>query len=432
MKHVLVALLILTAFVSGAFWLLSDDRLHPNIQALITLTHPSGDSRAFTYLLGLQAPQGQHPEIVGETLLTQVRKYENTVTLTSTDTSTHEIYTSDTLSLPEQSRHCNFSETHCLRELFEIPSPTQSPSPEEQVLLERWHQFIQLDDYQVLTQPGLSEYVPPYLYLTAANRISMVNSIRQANAGDSLLARQQLLANIAALRYLLAAEGHLIGKMVAAKMMSDQIDVLNALQQRFELPPAPPILPLTVPEKSLRLPLERELTMIANLYQEMDSEPGLFDPDLPIPSWLARLLFKPAISTNAMLPIYEYVITGSEIDPVDFISHVQPHNMPVIKTNWIRNPVGTILNRVALPDLHVYVIDMQDLDVKIGLFNAFNQSPSHSMQSVLNTFTNPYYPDGSPMKASIESHRICVPGPAKRNELRCLHGFFNDTSGSPN
>ncbi len=107
------------------------------------------------------------------------------------------------------------------------------------------------------------------------------------------------------------------------------------------------------------------------------------------------------------------------------MAHINQSPKPQPKQHWIRNPVGTILNRVAGPDLQVYAIDIQDLDAKVQLFNAFSQHPLRPANQVLKGFTNPYYPDGEPRTASIEQHKVCISGPLQRNKLRCLHGFFN-------
>lgn len=312
-----------------------------------------------------------------------------------------------------------------MTKLFQPLSPLHDLTKEDQALLERWYQFTQYSDYQILTQPGVSEYLPLYQYVIAANRVLIINSIQQAFSGETAQARQQLLDNLVSLRSLLAAESHLVGKMAFAKVIAEHIDALNSLQQHFNLAPLAFIQPLTLNEKSLRLAYARELTMIANLYWSMDSEPGLFDPDLPIPPWLARQLLKPGMSINALLPVYEHLITGSELTPDRFMAHINQLPVPQPESHWIRNPVGTILNRVAGPDLQVYAIDIQDLDAKIQLFNAFSQYPLRPANQVLEGFTNPYHPDGEPMTATIEQHKVCISGPSQRNKLRCLHGFFN-------
>ncbi len=424
MKHFILALSFLIIFISGVFWLLADDDLHPEVQTLIALTKPPEESSAFTYLLGIQAPLEQRPDIAGAEVLAQIREHKDQYFEENSQIQGPYIDLGEQLPLSDNARHCSISNPSCMSRFFQPLSPLHDLTKEDQVLLERWYQFTQYSDYQILTHPGVSEYLPLYQYVIAANRVLIINSIQQAFSGETAQARQQLLDNLVSLRSLLAAEGHLVGKMAFANVISEHIDALNSLQQHFNLAPTALIPPLTPKEKSLRLAYARELTMIANLYLSMDSEPGLFDPDLPIPAWLTRQLFKPGMSINALLPMYEHLIISSELAPERFIAQLNQAPMPQPKPHWIRNPVGTILNGVAGPDLQVYAIDMQDLDTKILLFNAFSQHPLRPAHRILEDFTNPYYPDGEPVTASIEKHKVCIPGPLQRNKLRCLHGYF--------
>ncbi len=425
MRHFIFALSFLIMLISGVFWLLKDDNLHPDVQTLIALTKPPEESSAFTYLLGIQVPLGQHPDITGAAILAQILENEDLHVEENSPIQGPFINLGEQLPLSDNARHCSISSPSCMTKLFQPLSPLHDLTKEDQALLERWHQFTQYRDYQILTQPGVSEYLPLYQYVIAANRVLIINSIQQAFSGETSQARQQLLDNLVSLRSLLAAESHLVGKMAFAKVIAEHIDALNSLQQHFNLAPLAFIQPLTLNEKSLRLAYARELTMIANLYWSMDSEPGLFDPDLPIPPWLARQLLKPGMSINALLPVYEHLITGSELTPDRFMAHINQLPVPQPESHWIRNPVGTILNRIASPDLQVYAIDIQDLDAKIQLFNAFSQYPLRPANQVLAGFTNPYHPDGEPMTATIEQHKVCISGPSQRNKLRCLHGFFN-------
>lgn len=425
MTWALLALNIVLSTTAGIVIQQQDDSRLPEINALISLAEPADDSQAFRYLLGIHSPAGSDPEAVGQALLEQIRQHEKAWASQPFAPDETGIYPALEQTLPEPSGplFCQFSQPDCLASIIDASETLSQTVSEHQELLQRWHAFSQLSDYRVLTRPHLSEPLPLYLYLIKANRLSILNSFRIAQEGQPERARQQLADNTAFLRRFLAQEGHLIGKMVAVRLLSDQLDSLNALLIRYGMNASFSIPPLSMTEKSFEQTAARELSGFAQLHQHLDGRPDLLSPATDIPAWYAHLLFKPGLTTNAIWPVYNDFIASSEMSPADFTQHVTQTARPQPAPHWIRNPVGTILNQVALPNMRHYAGRLHDLDAKIRLFNTVHTHADQLRGQTLYRFSNPYYPS-DPRDLKVETSAICLTGPlADTTGIRCLRGF---------
>ncbi|MBV0931744.1 hypothetical protein [Marinobacterium weihaiense] len=419
MPRFFLVLLVASLLVISAATLTQDPDLSPDARSLLMLAEPSDQSRAFVYLMGFDTRLDHSPEVAGQKVLVREQLHEQQ-TENTTDIFQPAL-PNDGIPLPQGPAFCHFKTPGCLKSLFELHAIESSLTPAESELLSRWRRFHALRDYRVLTTASLEEPLPPYPHLVAAGRVSLRSIIRLAQNGQAHRARAAVLDDMQHMRQFLARESHMIGKMVAVSLLSDQIDLLNALQQHFQLSPAQPLAPLSLKEKSLRMAMAREFALLSNGLFTMSGQPDLLDSEHPMPAWLSRLLFKPGLTVNAALSVYQYPIAASEISPAEFVAFVTAKNRPGPQAHWVRNPLGTVLNRVATPDMWVYAARLHDLDSKIQLFNAINP-PSPTAPG--RHWINPYYPDDPTVALKPKARQICLKGPLEDSAgLRCLRGF---------
>ncbi len=431
MRMTLIALAAVLSAALGISVLVQDDELLPEVLAMVDMAEPPESSQAYIYLLGLHGPAGSNPKDVGQQLLDRIRQHERASSSkpSAIDDSAISISIENPLPLPEGALFCHFREPECLSSLFAKPASLRHTLETHQELLQRWHVFSHLEDFNVLTQPRLSEPFPPYAYLMKASRLSLLNSVQLARTGDTTAAMQQFKRNVSLLRDMLVRNSHLVGKMVTVQLLSDHIDAINALITRYGLPPES-LTPLTTAEKSLASAMARELAGIAVLYKQMDGMPDLLGAQSDLPVWSVRFLYKPHITTNALLPVYRDFVQSSEISPAEFARHEEQAPIPTPQPYWMRNPVGTILNNVAMPNMREYAARMHDLDVKIRLFNALHSRNGISLEEAASRFNNPYYPDTLTSEPLIQDGQICLDGPANSNGIRCLSGLLQHLTGS--
>ncbi|MBA4501796.1 hypothetical protein [Marinobacterium marinum] len=419
----ILVLLITVGITLGLF--LRDEALRPEVSALIALTDPPTDSHAYAYLLGLASPADQTPSSAGQALIKQLRIQEQQA---NTPPEAEDVILTPDTSLPEPEGplFCRFNTYNCPDTLFADITALENALSEHRILLKRWRTFITLDDFAVLSLPQLSEPLPPYRHLQRSARLSLLDSIRLAKTGEIETARSQLLNDINQTRRLLTQDSHLIGKMVATSLVSDQIDLLHALSQRFELPRTA-LAPLNSAEKSLENAMAREFAGIAHVFRQMDANPYLLDSTHGLPHWSVSLLYKPGISINAIWPVYQDIIASAQQSPADFVAYLEHTPNPFPEPHWVTNPIGTILNQIAIPDMRQYAGRLQDIEVKIELFNAWAETDGQSKDAGALQVINPYYPNRS-TELELESNgQVCLKGPLyDPGGLRCLNGLKPD------
>lgn len=426
MKLKLVAVTIILLLATGCFIQQQDDKLLPELQALIETATPPESSAAYTYLMGLHSPATIDPAKAGQGLIEQTKKYEKVyanypAAILGPWASSN---LKQELPAPSGPLFCHFSEPQCLPSLFKKTETLNSVIQQHNVLLERWETFKSLNDLSILSLPTRAEPFPPYSYMFKANRLSILQSIVLAQTGNTDKALEILLNNTDHLRKLLTQDNHLVGKMILVQLLSDQVDTINALIIRNEREPVA-IAPLSLAEKSLEYTIARELAGTTRLNQQVAAHPEVLQDISGLPSWAAPFLFKPKLTTNALFPTYLDSITSSELSPADFATHVERTPVPAPKPYNFRNPIGTILNNAASINIRVYVGRIHDLDVKIHLFNALHNRDDSSFNEAANKFTNPYFPDDLITEQLIQNSAICLKGPlANTRRIRCLQGFL--------
>lgn len=410
MPTIIIALVLAALAVTAALQI--DDDLNPDAKKLIEQAAAPAQSEAYFYLMGLDAPADKDPLEAGKVRFEALRAREQTNSDNAPEPGNR-----PQLPLPAGEVFCGYREDGCLEKIFSSPALDDALDTNI-VLLQRYQHFLPMSGFRMLTQPTVEEVYPSYQHLVKGNRLVMLRAIRDARNGEPKLAIDSLSDNLSALRSHLQQADSLIGKMVYATLISETIDVLSVLS-RAASETVPPIKPMAVSERSLHSALAREFAMIANGLARLDRNPEIWNKGGGVPGWVVRLLFKPNMSINAIFPIFHDTVALSAAQPQEF-AHQIPHRRPFEpKPAHIRNYMGTVLNKVAIPGLETYAGRLFDIDVKIALFNqTIDQGTDTPAQQQL---TNPYYGQAEETFPAADGKRICMKGPLEdKANHRCL------------
>jgi hypothetical protein len=212
---------------------------------------------------------------------------------------------------------------------------------------------------------------------------------------------------------MLSFQDNLIGKLIAVNSVAEVVDAMSLIlittEQDIE---QSSILPLTKAEKDLTLTAAREFMLTFDTMMSLDKNPEFFREDQAVPGWLVRYYFKPNMTLNASVPLYLRLRDLALLKPEVFAHRMDSQPEMKLTTNPVRNWGGYVLLRFQ-PDYEEYIARLQDLDVKLTLFNQYVVA-----QVEPEAIANPYYPDQS---AYQEKRSICTSGPLEDTKrLRCL------------
>ncbi|MCL6416418.1 hypothetical protein MIB92_12215 [Aestuariirhabdus sp. Z084] len=383
-----------------------DDDLSEDSKKLISRLNESARSESYLYLYGIFAQAGENPTEVGRSLLQENRKL---------DADEHyqviDYPDSNKLPLPKGDEFCRLREAGCLEYLFSSKVNAQELLREHSVLVSRSNRFLQFDEYTTLSKPTAHERIPPYHYLSAAERIKLLQAISIYQNGSAGLAMESLALQFKKIRQSMALQDNLIGKLIFLIKLSDILDVYSVILSR-EGETAYPIPGLRESEKSFRMIAAREFGMSYYLFKSLDRDPELFTKEGNLPGWLTRMLYKPNMTINAASYEYYRLERLAQLSPADFAQQVALGNQEQPSTSKVRNYVGGTLLSIS-SDFDSYVASFADFDAKLALFNQLY----HSRLTPAN-MTNPYYGQETPQETK---GRLCFSGPLEdARSLRCL------------
>lgn len=395
-----------TAGVLGACaWLWwQDEPLAPQAQAWLEPPAESADSAAYFQLLGLDAPAGQEPQVVGRQRVQAHRQwraehgpYEQMVSAGG-----------ERIELPGKEL-CALGEAGCLEQLGQDRAALAELLNRNGELLQRYERLLALNDYRTLSQPSVDEPLANFTTLDRANRLRGAQALALAldGRGDEALAILQ--QDVRQLRAWLAQADNLILKMMLVNQVGRDLDTIAALQ-RAGLVSAPAAqVPLSEAERSLEAPMQHEFALVGSGLLTLVDSPET----AAAPKWRLLLMYKPHMTVNDMLPDYQRIVANSRLDTAAFVRAVQlPSRSERSIWRGMRNPVGAILGGIAMPDFNKYLARLHDLDAKLALFNALGQGVPEA--------DNPYRP-GQPASWNAQRQAYCFSGPLRDEQgLRCL------------
>ena len=318
----------------------------------------------------------------------------------------------------DDSRLCDSGEPACLKALLANPQRSLQLLDNNALILERYRQWRDGPAPRLAARPGIDDPQPPYGVLLQGNLLLGLESLALA-ASNPPAAQELLLDDIRALRRQLAGADTLVGKLVVARLLGEDLQRLALWYRHGLLPKAPQLAPLDEAEYSLLMPMQREYAFLAELLLNLPTEEdGLASA--------GYLLYKPQRTSNLAWRPYAEVAELSRL-PAQAVPGELEKPRPVPESPWQapRNAMGQILLRAGGPDFRPYLARLHDLDARLRLVNLLGDMPADASQwtpglpdSELQT--NPYWPD-RPARWDAASGRLCHDGPLpdERN-LRCL------------
>lgn len=411
LKKVIIGIFIF--LVASVLLLQIDDELSFEAKAILGSVDWQTPSDSYLYLIGIGAELGSAPAEVGSQVLSDY----NEAALNYADTK--ELYfrnDKEKIELPEHEAFCSARVPECILSLFSNQEGLLE-SEAMAALKERYLMFMSMRGYRTLTKPSVFEPMPSYQYLVKGNRLFSLSSIELAEGGEPEIALRMLYQLIDMQKKHISETDNLIGRMIAYVMLNETIDVTSLLIQKYAVTGAK-IQLMSVDELSMEKPINREFAFVHSgvndLYMNGDAVETYW------PGWALRVVYKPNMMMNAVVPVYQNAKDNSRLTLPSFALMASDGVELTLKSSWVRNSVGSILNQVARIDLNPYIARGFDLNAKISLFNAIVNEPI--IPDTLLSIDNPYYPGQHRTPAMSEDKaRVCFDGPYEdpRN-FRCI------------
>ncbi|WP_068828851.1 hypothetical protein [Pseudomonas sp. BMS12] len=397
----------LVALGAGAWQWAQDEPLAPQAAAWLQSPAATPDSFAYYQLLGLDAPAGKDPLVVGRQLLQVHRQWRAQHGFSEPMVNDE----GERIALPGQAL-CAFGEPDCLPRLRQDRAALAELLARHSELLQRYDKLLALSDYRTLAEPSMDEPLANFTSLRQANLLRAAQALALAEDGRGAEALALLQLDAYLLRGWLARADNLILKMVLVRLQGNDLEAIAALYGAGLLPHPAKLPALSEEERSLAPAMRREFALVGAGLLNLVDNPQLV-AELGVHSWQLRWLYKPQMTLNDSLPAYLRVADNSRLDAQAF-ARTLAEPAPSEPSPWrrVRNPVGVILSQVAIPDFNRYLARLHDLNAKLALFNALGQSEPD--------VDNPYQ-TGPKASWNAKRQAYCFSGPLKDEQgLRCL------------
>lgn len=375
----------------------------------------TGESRAYLYLSGLDAPVDQQPEALGAMRLQHYERWiESREDVTDVNFVAPVV---PVITLPEGELFCSIEAAGCFETLLAQAGELAATDDKHRVLRERYQDLLALSDYRTLTSISLAEPIPPLIVMSKGQQLFNLHVLDLALNGQGAVAQASLQLELAQLRWYLARADNLVLKMLMGSLVSRNLEWQARLYRRgLTTQPAFPA-PFNEAERSLLMPMQREFFGIAQMYEHLKDSVSGYE------RFAQQLFFRPQMTINAALAPYLRGAQLSQLAPDDFAVALdeQPPVQP--EAGGLRNSVGNILLRVGTPEMPVYVGRIQDLEAKRRLLVVLATLPPGEFDEGHLQWSpaarNPYYPT---RQAKPDGRgQLCFDGPlqAFRNG-RCV------------
>ena len=380
-------ILVVTLLAVGSAWL-RDEPLDAEVQDWQRqVPAAAGESRAYLYLSGLDAPVDQQPEALGTVRLQQ---YESWYAGHGVTDGAYVAPTTATLPVPQGQLFCQIETPGCFDSLLAQADQLSALSVEQKVLRERYRQFLGMDDYRTLTSVSIAEPVPQLTYVYKGQQLFDLFVLQMALEGRGDAAQAGLQEELGLLRQQLVRADNLVLKMLLGVLVSRNLEWQVRLY-RHGLTPRPEVpARFGEDERSLLRPMQREFFGIAQMYAQL---PG----NATGSEYLSLLLFfREQMTINASLAPYARAAELSQLPPEAFAAALQEPAPEPPAVGGVRNRVGNILLAIAGPDMRLYAGRLQDLEAKRRLLAVLVSLPLGRLDAErlasLPDARNPYYP----------------------------------------
>lgn len=408
-------------FFCAVLLLQFDDDIRPEAQAMYDKATQHHKSNAYVYFWGIQAALDEDPQQAGQKVFDSIKQAEVSVKESSID---------DVLTFsdyPNEKRiqiHSyykkliNEDSTSKVERLFLVKDfKAESLNEEELELLQRYKKFMRMNDFHTLSKPGITEPLPLYNVISKVNDLIMLTAINSAeNKAINII-----IDNISDLRHHLKQTDTLIGKLVLAFNISNNLDVLSVLINKYNYQLDQPIASLSIEERSLEKAFIREFAMGYSLFKSLDKsakflkvQVELLDVKTVMPSWYIRIIYKPNMTINASYPFFKQTVSNSKLSLKAFAKKMLTPQKITVETSRVRNMTGKILLDVNSPDYNQYIGRIFSLDAKITLFNKVVIKANGSTS--IGEIYNPFYQEEKKTYLLNDKKKICFETPTKTKE----------------
>lgn len=397
-------ILALALLVGGSAWL-RDEPLGTQVQDWQQQVQAAtGESRAYLFLNGIDAPFDEQPEALGKARLQHYERWYAGRGVTDSDYSGPTVAS---LSLPEGRLFCRIEALGCFDSLLAQADLGSRIAPDWFALQRRYWDFLNMDDYRTLTSVSVAEPVPRLTYVYAGQQVLNLLMLQMARDGQGDVAQGGLREELRLLRQQLARADNLVLKMLLGVLVNRNLEWQVRLYRQGLIPRPSVPKPFSVDERSLLKPMQREFYGIAQMYAQLpESVSGREYLGL-------QLFFRPQMTINASLAPYARAVQLSQLEPEAFAAAMQEPAPGPASVGGIRNRAGNILLTVAGPDMRRYAGRVHDLEAKRRLLAVVVSLPPGPFDAEqlanMPDARNPYHP--TQLAEPDGRGQLCFDGP---------------------
>ena len=397
-------ILALALLVGGSAWL-RDEPPGAQVQDWQQQVQAAtGESRAYLFLNGIDAPFDEQPEALGKARLQHYERWYAGRGVTDSDYSGPTVAS---LSLPEGQLFCRIEALGCFDSLLAQADLGSRIAPDWFALQRRYWDFLNMDDYRTLTSVSVAEPVPRLTYVYAGQRVHDLLMLQMARDGQSDVAQGGLREELRLLRQQLARADNLVLKMLLGVLVNRNLEWQVRLYRQGLIPRPSVPKPFSVDERSLLKPMQREFYGIAQMYAQLpDSVSGREYLGL-------QLFFRPQMTINASLAPYARAVQLSQLEPEAFAAAMQEPAPGPTSVGGIRNRAGNILLAIAGPNMRLYAGRLHDLEAKRRLLAVVVSLPPGPFDAEqlanMPDARNPYHP--TQLAEPDGRGQLCFDGP---------------------
>lgn len=397
-------ILALALLVGGSAWL-RDEPLGTQVQDWQQQVQAAtGESRAYLFLNGIDAPFDEQPEALGKARLQHYERWYAGRGVTDSDYSGPTVAS---LSLPEGRLFCRIEALGCFDSLLAQADLGSRIAPDWFALQRRYWDFLNMDDYRTLTSVSVAEPVPRLTYVYAGQQVLNLLMLQMARDGQGDVAQGGLREELRLLRQQLARADNLVLKMLLGVLVNRNLEWQVRLYRQGLIPRPSVPKPFSADERSLLKPMQREFYGIAQMYAQLpESVSGREYLGL-------QLFFRPQMTINASLAPYARAVQLSQLEPEAFAAAMQEPAPGPASVGGIRNRAGNILLTVAGPDMRRYAGRLHDLEAKRRLLAVVVSLPPGPFDAEqlanMPDARNPYHP--TQLAEPDGRGQLCFDGP---------------------
>lgn len=397
-------ILALALLVGGSAWL-RDEPPGAQVQDWQQQVQAAtGESRAYLFLNGIDAPFDEQPEALGKARLQHYERWYAGRGVTDSDYSGPTVAS---LSLPEGRLFCRIEALGCFDSLLAQADLGSRIAPDWFALQRRYWDFLNMDDYRTLTSVSVAEPVPRLTYVYAGQQVLNLLMLQMARDGQGDVAQGGLREELRLLRQQLARADNLVLKMLLGVLVNRNLEWQVRLYRQGLIPRPSVPKPFSADERSLLKPMQREFYGIAQMYAQLpESVSGREYLGL-------QLFFRPQMTINASLAPYARAVQLSQLEPEAFAAAMQEPAPGPASVGGIRNRAGNILLTVAGPDMRRYAGRLHDLEAKRRLLAVVVSLPPGPFDAEqlanMPDARNPYHP--TQLAEPNGRGQLCFDGP---------------------